>query len=63
MGRTNGTLGGSLYFYTADPTFHQIDFHRVYAEGGILIIMALLWGCILDGCFDSFDLIGSAIAT
>jgi len=50
MGRTYGTLGGSFYFYTADPTFHPIDFHRVYAaEGGILIVMALLWDCILDG--------------
>jgi small multidrug resistance family-3 protein len=65
MGLIYGAVGGFvLFLYGIVPTFQSTHFHRVYAAyGGIFIIMALLWGWIIDGIApDSFDLIGSIIA-
>jgi len=53
-----------LVLYGVIPTFQPAHFGRVYAAyGGIFIIMALLWGWLIDKIApDRIDLIGSAIA-
>ena len=61
-----GIVGGIvLFFYGVIPTFQsESAFGRVYAAyGGIFIVLAILWGRIVDGWRpDRFDLIGAAIA-
>lgn len=61
-----GIVGGIvLFFYGVIPTFQsETTFGRVYAAyGGIFIVLAILWGRIVDGWRpDRFDLIGAAIA-
>ena len=58
-------LGGLLLLlYGVIPTLQPAHFGRVYAAyGGVFIIMALLWGWMVDGITpDRFDLIGAGIA-
>lgn len=59
-------LAGSviLVLYGVIPTFQPAHFGRVYAAyGGIFIVLALLWGWLVDKIApDRIDLIGSAIA-
>ncbi|PIQ86117.1 MAG: hypothetical protein COV74_06040 [Candidatus Omnitrophica bacterium CG11_big_fil_rev_8_21_14_0_20_45_26] len=53
-----------LVLYGVIPTFQPAHFGRVYAAyGGVFIVMALLWGWLVDQiALDRIDLIGSAIA-
>jgi len=53
-----------LVLYGVIPTFQPAHFGRVYAAyGGVFIVMALLWGWLVDKIApDRIDLIGSAIA-
>lgn len=53
-----------LVLYGVIPTFQPAHFGRVYAAyGGIFIVMALLWGWLVDKIApDRIDLVGSAIA-
>jgi small multidrug resistance family-3 protein len=53
-----------LVLYGVIPTFQPAHFGRVYAAyGGIFIVMALLWGWLVDKIApDRIDLIGAAIA-
>src|ERR687890_2853407 len=65
MGWMIGALGGFvLFLYGIVPTFQPSHFHRIYAAyGGIFIIMAVIWGWIVEGIApDRFDTIGAAIA-
>lgn len=53
-----------LILYGVVATFQPAHFGRVYATyGGIFIVMALLWGWLVDKIApDRIDVIGSAIA-
>lgn len=53
-----------LMVYGIIPTLQPANFGRVYAAyGGIFIVMALLWGWLVDRIApDRFDLIGSIVA-
>jgi small multidrug resistance family-3 protein len=53
-----------LVLYGVIPTFQPAHFGRVYAAyGGIFIVMALLWGWLIDKIApDRIDLIGGTIA-
>lgn len=53
-----------LVLYGVIPTFQPAHFGRVYAAyGGVFIVMALLWGWLVDKIApDRIDLVGSAIA-
>jgi small multidrug resistance family-3 protein len=60
-----GVLGGFVLFaYAIVPTFQPSHFHRIYsAYGGIFIVMALLWGWVIQGMRpDMFDIIGATIS-
>ena len=60
-----GVLGGFVLFaYGIVPTFQPLHFHRIYsAYGGIFIVMALLWGWVIQGMSpDIFDIIGATIS-
>ena len=60
-----GVIGGFvLFLYGIVPTLQPSHFHRIYAAyGGIFIIMAILWGWIIQGIApDLFDGIGAVIA-
>ena len=60
-----GVLGGFVLFaYGIVPTFQPYHFHRIYsAYGGIFIIMALIWGWVIQGMRpDMFDVIGATIS-
>ncbi len=60
-----GVLGGFVLFaYGIVPTFQPYHFHRIYsAYGGIFILMALLWGWVIQGMRpDTFDIIGATIS-
>lgn len=61
-----GLLGGAvLFLYGVIPTLQQeAAFGRVYAAyGGVFIVLAILWGMVVDGWRpDRFDFIGAAIA-
>lgn len=60
-----GALGGFVLFvYGIVPTFQPSHFHRIYsAYGGIFIVMALLWGWVVQGMRpDIFDIIGATIS-
>jgi small multidrug resistance family-3 protein len=53
-----------LILYGIIPTFQPAHFGRVYAAyGGIFIVMAMMWGWLIDKIQpDKFDIIGSLIA-
>lgn len=53
-----------LILYGIIPTLQPAHFGRVYATyGGIFIVMALLWGWLVDKIVpDKFDLIGALVA-
>lgn len=53
-----------LTLYGVIPTLQPANFGRVYAAyGGIFIILAVLWGWLVDQVVpDKFDLIGGCIA-
>ncbi|PBO86007.1 MAG: hypothetical protein COA77_00250 [Thaumarchaeota archaeon] len=60
-----GAIGGFvLFLYGIVPTFQKTHFHRVYAAyGGVFIVMAILWGWLIDGVPpDTYDIIGTIIA-
>lgn len=61
-----GLLGGAvLILYGVIPTLQQeSNFGRVYAAyGGVFILLAILWGMLVDGWRpDRYDLIGAGIA-
>jgi small multidrug resistance family-3 protein len=61
-----GVLGGMVLFaYGVLPTLQrEAAFGRVYAAyGGIFIVLAILWGRMVDGWQpDRFDMIGAGIA-
>ncbi len=60
-----GAVGGFvLFLYGIVPTFQKTHFHRVYAAyGGVFIVMAVLWGWLIDGVRpDHYDIIGTVIA-
>ena len=60
-----GAVGGFvLFLYGIVPTFQKAHFHRVYAAyGGVFIVMAVLWGWLIDGVKpDNYDIIGTIIA-
>lgn len=59
-----GAVGGFvLFLYGIVPTFQKTHFHRIYAAyGGIFIVMAMLWGWLVDGVKpDDYDIIGTII--
>lgn len=65
MGIFLGVTGGFvLFLYGIVPTFQKSHFGRVYAAyGGIVIIIAMLWGWVFDGMApDTFDMLGGAMA-
>ncbi len=53
-----------LMIYGIIPTLQPANFGRVYAAyGGIFIVMAILWGWLVDKIVpDKFDLIGGLVA-
>lgn len=53
-----------LMLYGVIPTLQPANFGRVYAAyGGIFIVMAILWGWLVDKIVpDKFDLIGGLVA-
>jgi len=60
-----GAVGGFvLFLYGIVPTFQKTHFHRVYAAyGGVFIVMAVLWGWLIDEVRpDNYDIIGTVIA-
>ena len=61
-----GLLGGAvLVLYGVIPTLQQeSNFGRVYAAyGGVFIVLAILWGMVVDGWRpDRYDLAGAGIA-
>jgi len=61
-----GLIGGAVLFvYGVIPTFQsEPAFGRVYAAyGGVFIVLALLWGRVVDGWQpDRYDLLGAALA-
>ena len=65
-GITWGLVGGCvLFLYGVLPTLQREPaFGRVYAAyGGIFIVLALLWGRVVDGWQpDRYDLVGAALA-
>ena len=65
-GITWGLVGGGvLFLYGVLPTLQREPaFGRVYAAyGGIFIVLALLWGRVVDGWRpDRYDLVGAALA-
>lgn len=54
----------ALVLYGVIPTFQAAPFGRVYAAyGGVFILMAMLWGWLIDKVKpDKFDIIGCLIA-
>jgi small multidrug resistance family-3 protein len=59
-----GILGGIiLIIYGVIPTFQPTHFGRVYAAyGGVFIILAILWGWVVDGRTpDFFDSLGGGL--
>ncbi len=59
-----GLLGGFILFvYGIIPTLQPSNFGRVYAAyGGIFVVMAIIWGLIIDKKRpDRFEIIGGAV--
>lgn len=61
---TIGACGGLILFaYGVIPTFQPSSFGRVYAAyGGIFVIMAIIWGLIIDKKIpDRYEIIGGFV--
>jgi small multidrug resistance family-3 protein len=61
---TYGLIGGVILFvYGIIPTLQPSNFGRVYAAyGGIFVVMAIIWGLLLDKKRpDRFEIIGGGI--
>jgi small multidrug resistance family-3 protein len=61
---TFGLIGGIILFvYGIIPTLQPSNFGRVYAAyGGIFVVMAIIWGLIIDKKRpDRFEIIGGGI--
>jgi len=61
---TYGLIGGVILFvYGIIPTLQPSNFGRVYAAyGGIFVVMAIVWGLIIDKKRpDRFEIIGGMI--
>ena len=59
-----GLIGGIILFvYGIIPTLQPSNFGRVYAAyGGIFVVMAIIWGLIIDKKIpDRFEIIGGGI--
>jgi small multidrug resistance family-3 protein len=59
-----GLIGGIvLFIYGVVPTLQPSNFGRVYAAyGGIFVVMAIMWGLIIDkNRPDRFEIIGGAV--
>jgi len=59
-----GLVGGIILFvYGVIPTLQPSNFSRVYAAyGGIFVVMAIIWGLIIDKKRpDRFEIIGGFI--
>jgi small multidrug resistance family-3 protein len=59
-----GLIGGIILFvYGIIPTLQPSNFGRVYAAyGGIFVVMAIIWGLIIDKKRpDRFEIIGGGI--
>ena len=59
-----GFVGGIILFvYGIIPTFQPSNFGRVYAAyGGIFVVMAIIWGLIVDKKRpDRFEIIGGFV--
>jgi small multidrug resistance family-3 protein len=57
-------IGGfTLFLYGVIPTFQSSNFGRVYAAyGGIFVVMAILWGLIIDKKRpDRYEIIGGIV--
>ena len=65
LGLVLGAIGGFvLFLYGVVPTLQKAPFHRAYAAyGGVFIVMAVLWGWLIDGVPpDNSDILGTIIA-
>jgi len=61
---TFGIMGGFILFlYGIVPTFQPSNFGRVYAAyGGVFVIMAIIWGLLIDKKRpDKYEIIGGII--
>lgn len=61
---TYGLIGGVILFvYGIIPTLQPSNFGRVYAAyGGIFVVMAIIWGLLIDKKRpDRFEIIGGII--
>jgi small multidrug resistance family-3 protein len=61
---TYGLIGGIILFvYGIIPTLQPSNFGRVYAAyGGIFVVMAIIWGLIIDKKRpDRFEIIGGIV--
>jgi len=59
-----GLIGGIvLFIYGVVPTLQHSNFGRVYAAyGGIFVVMAMIWGLIIDkNRPDRFEIVGGAV--
>ena len=59
-----GLIGGIvLFIYGVVPTLQPSNFGRVYAAyGGIFVVMAIIWGLIIDkNRPDTFEIVGGAV--
>jgi small multidrug resistance family-3 protein len=59
-----GLLGSVvLVLYGIVPTYQDVHFGRAYAAyGGVFVVLALLWGHLVDGIRpDAADLAGAAV--
>lgn len=61
---TYGLIGGIILFlYGIIPTLQPSNFGRVYAAyGGIFVVMAIIWGLVIDKKRpDRFEIIGGIV--
>jgi small multidrug resistance family-3 protein len=61
---TYGLIGGIILFlYGIIPTLQPSNFGRVYAAyGGIFVVMAIIWGLIVDKKRpDRFEIVGGIV--
>ncbi len=59
-----GLIGGIvLFIYGVVPTLQPSNFGRVYAAyGGIFVVMAIIWGLIIDkNRPDRFEIVGGVV--
>ena len=65
-GRWLGLVGGLvLFLYGVLPTLQRAYFGRVYAAcGGVLVVLALLWGWWVEGRSpDRWDVVGAVVVS